>query len=55
MDNLAGVLNSQSKYDQAKEIHRQELKLWEKVLRQGHPAILTSMDNLAIVPSEQVN
>jgi hypothetical protein len=36
MNNLASVLNSQGKYKEAEEIHRQELALCEIVLGKEH-------------------
>ena len=47
MNNLAGALRSQGKYEQAEEMHRQALRLRETVMGKEHPATLTSMDNLA--------
>ena len=47
MINLARVLSSQGKYDEAEEIHRQVLALRERVLGKDHPDTLTSMNNLA--------
>ena len=43
MDNLALVLSSQGKYDEAEEMHRQALTLRERVLRKKHPDTLTSV------------
>jgi hypothetical protein len=40
-------------YEQAEDMHRQTLKLGEQVLGREHPEALTSMNNLAIVLSEQ--
>jgi len=50
MDNLAGVLSDQGKYEQAEEMHRQVPGLRETVLGKEHPSTLTSMNNLALVP-----
>ena len=47
MSNLAGVLQSQGKYDEAEMMHRQALALRETVLGKKHPDTLTSMNNLA--------
>jgi hypothetical protein len=33
MNNLAGVLSDQRKYEQAEEMRRQALRLWETVLQ----------------------
>ena len=53
MNNLALVLRSQGKYEEAKTMHQQTLPLREKVLRQEHPATLGSMNNLAQVLRSQ--
>ena len=53
MNNLAMVLSSQGKYEEAEEMHRQTLELREKVLGKEHPYTLTSMNNLAVVLSSQ--
>jgi hypothetical protein len=49
MNNLALVLDSQGKYDEAEGMHRQTLDLMEKVLGREHLSTLTSMNNLAVV------
>jgi len=49
MNNLALVLSSQGKYEQAEQMHRQTLGLRERVQGREHPNTLTSMDNLAEV------
>jgi tetratricopeptide (TPR) repeat protein len=49
MGDLAEVLSYQGKYEQAEEMHRQELGLRETVLGKEHPDTLTSMNNLAAV------
>ena len=43
MNNLASVLSSQSKYEEAEEIHGQALALRERVLGKEHPDTLTSV------------
>jgi tetratricopeptide (TPR) repeat protein len=53
MNNLAGVLSHQGRYEQAEEIYRQVLRLWETVLGKEHPSTLASMNNLAGVLSDQ--
>jgi tetratricopeptide (TPR) repeat protein len=53
MNNLALVLSHQGKYEQAEEMHRQALRLYETVLGKEHPDTLTSMNNLALVLSRQ--
>jgi hypothetical protein len=40
LNNLALVLDSQGKYEEAERIHRQELGLSEKVLGKVRPGIL---------------
>jgi tetratricopeptide (TPR) repeat protein len=49
MNNLANVLNSQGKYEEAEEMHRRTLEPREKVLGKEHPDTLAGMNNLAIV------
>ena len=53
MNNLAAVLNSQGKYEEAEQMHRQTLQLKEKVLGKEHPSTLTSINNLAAVLNSQ--
>ena len=55
MNNLAAALSSQGNYEEAEQIHRQELALTEKVLGKEHPDILTSMNNLAEALRSQGN
>jgi Tetratricopeptide repeat len=50
---LASVLRYQGKHEQAEEIHRQTLKLRERVLGKEHPDTLTSMNNLALMLNDQ--
>ena len=49
MNNLALVLDSQGKYEEAEEIHRAILELKEKVLGRENPSTFDSMNNLALV------
>ena len=49
MKNLAAVLRGQCKYKEAKEMHREALRLSETVLGKEHPDTLTIMSNLANV------
>jgi tetratricopeptide (TPR) repeat protein len=53
MNNLAGVLESQGKYEDAEAMNRQTLALSETVLGREHPSTLTSMSNLALVLRRQ--
>jgi tetratricopeptide (TPR) repeat protein len=53
MNNLAGVLRSQGKYEKAEKMHRQTLELSEEVLGKKHPFTLTSINNLAGVLDSQ--
>ena len=53
MNNLAIVLNSQGKYEEAEQMHRQTLALRETVLGREHPDTLDSMNNLALVLDSQ--
>jgi Flp pilus assembly protein TadD len=43
MNNLAGVLSDQGRYEEAERMHRQALELREKVLGLEHPETLTSV------------
>ncbi|RYP45025.1 hypothetical protein DL770_011441 [Monosporascus sp. CRB-9-2] len=53
MSNLALVLDSQGKYDEAEQMHRQALALSQAVLGREHPDTLKSMRNLALVLHSQ--
>ncbi|KAK5188260.1 hypothetical protein LTR47_010846 [Exophiala xenobiotica] len=53
MNNLAGALSYQGKYEGAEEMHRETLQLSKKVLGEEHPLTLTSMNNLADSLSHQ--
>ena len=53
MNNLALILSRQGKYEQAEEIHRQGLRLFETVMGKEHPDTLASMNNLAVVLGHQ--
>jgi tetratricopeptide (TPR) repeat protein len=47
MNNLAGVLDRQGKYEEAEAMHRQTLAMREKVLGHEHSDTLTSVSCLA--------
>jgi hypothetical protein len=53
MSNLALVVNSQGKYNKAKEMKQPTLELRETVLGKEHPDTLESMNNLAGVLDRQ--
>ncbi|KAI0172943.1 hypothetical protein GGR52DRAFT_546814 [Hypoxylon sp. FL1284] len=53
MNDLALVLGSQGKYEEAEKMHRQALRLRQEVLGREHPYTLTSMSNLAGVLDSQ--
>lgn len=53
LNNLAGVLRKQGKYEQAEEMYRQTFELQKRVLGLQHPKTLASMNDLAIMLSEQ--
>jgi tetratricopeptide (TPR) repeat protein len=53
MNNLAEVLETQGKYEEAELMHRQTLELREKVLSIKHLDTLTSVNNLAVVLEKQ--
>lgn len=44
MNSIASVLGSQGKYDEAEELHRQTLKMRQKVLRNEYPHTLINED-----------
>ncbi|KAK0711611.1 hypothetical protein B0H67DRAFT_296663 [Lasiosphaeris hirsuta] len=45
--------NNLGKYEEAEQMHRQALQLWEKALGEEHPDTLRSMSNLANVLNRQ--
>ena len=49
MNNLALVLDSQGKYEEAELMNRQTLALEEKVFEHEYPVTLTNMNNSAEV------
>ncbi|KAI0123269.1 Tetratricopeptide repeat-domain-containing protein [Xylariales sp. AK1849] len=49
MNNLAGVLSRQGKYEEAEQMHRQTLELRKELLGPEHPDTLASINNLAII------
>ena len=53
INNLASVLDSQGKYEEAEVMHRWALKGLEKVLGPEHPHTVTNVNNLALVLSSQ--
>jgi tetratricopeptide (TPR) repeat protein len=53
MNSLAVVLRNQGKYEQAEEMHRQVLRLYETVLGKEHPDTLASITNLGAVLRDQ--
>jgi hypothetical protein len=53
INNLASVLQCQSKYEEADKMHRQTLELREKALVVDHPYALTGINNLTKVLSHR--
>jgi tetratricopeptide (TPR) repeat protein len=53
MNNLAVVLDSQGKCEEAEAMNRQTLARYEKVLGHEHPDTLMSMNNMAAVLNSQ--
>ena len=53
MNNLALVLKSQGRYNEAEAMHWRALELKEAVLGKEHPDTLMSMNNLAVVLDSQ--
>ncbi|KAI0172216.1 hypothetical protein GGR52DRAFT_549465 [Hypoxylon sp. FL1284] len=48
MNNIALVLDSQGKYEEAEQMHRQTLELKERVLGGEHPSTIRSKANLNV-------
>jgi hypothetical protein len=48
MSNLASVLNSQGKYEEAEKMHRRALEMKEVMLGREHPSTLASMTQSGI-------
>jgi tetratricopeptide (TPR) repeat protein len=49
LNNLAGLLRAQGKYDEAEPLCRQSLEILRKVLGEEHPNFAGSLNNLAAV------
>src|SRR5436190_1450586 len=47
--NLVVMLQDQSKYEEAEQMHRQALQGYEKALGKEHPDTLRSINNLAVM------
>jgi tetratricopeptide (TPR) repeat protein len=47
LNNLAGLLCLQGKYDEARSLHEQSLAIRRKALGEEHPDVATSLNNLA--------
>jgi len=47
LNNLAGLYDSQGKYDEAEPFYTRALGIWEKALGPDHPNVATSLNNLA--------
>jgi hypothetical protein len=52
--NLAEVLRSQGKYDEAEKMHRQALEGYEKALSKEHPHTLVSASSLLKVHEQRL-
>lgn len=53
MNNLADTYNSQGRWKEAEDLHKQVLEIRERVLGQEHPDTLSSMNNLAWAYKDQ--
>jgi len=53
MNNLAGLYESQGKYDEAEPLYVECLRMRREVLGDNHPDTLSSMNNLAVLYKSQ--
>ena len=53
LNNLAGLLESQGKYEEAEPLYRRALKIYEKALGPDHPSVATTLNNLATLYKSQ--
>jgi tetratricopeptide (TPR) repeat protein len=54
VNNIAGLLRNQGKYEDALLLYQRALAIWEKALRPNHPNTATSMNNMAELLRSQV-
>ena len=53
INNLASVLTSQGRYEEAERLYRQVLTLRDETLGKEHPDTLRTLNNLALVLTDQ--
>jgi tetratricopeptide (TPR) repeat protein len=53
LNNLAGLYNSQGRYDQAEPLYLQALELYKRLLGDNHPDVAMSLNNLALLYNSQ--
>ncbi|MFB3131729.1 MAG: tetratricopeptide repeat protein, partial [Rhodothermales bacterium] len=53
LNNLAGLLDSQGKYDEAEPLYRRALGIFENALGPDHPNTITARKNFQIFLREQ--
>jgi Tfp pilus assembly protein PilF len=49
LNNLAGLHKSQGQYAQAEPLYKRSLAIMEKALGPEHPAVATSLENMAVL------
>jgi tetratricopeptide (TPR) repeat protein len=55
LNNLAGLYESQGRYDEAETILHRALEIYQQVLGDNHPNTLTVCENLAQLPAKVSN
>ena len=53
INNLAGLYDSQGRYEQAEPLYRQALDIFEKVLGKDHPSTVTVRENYQLLLEEK--
>jgi tetratricopeptide (TPR) repeat protein len=49
LNNLAELLKTQGKYDEAEPLYRQAIGVWRTALGEEHPLVATGLNNLAVL------
>ena len=47
LNNLAGLYDSQGRYEEAEPLYKRDLEISEKSLGKDHPSVATTLNNLA--------